>query len=109
MTEITVDSLSSSISSQIDSINQYIKSNRLGLKAINELNKQKSILSSHVNDLLGKDDVSKEDEKNTTRLIAIATNKQLTAQPKGNDTSLVIGGVVIILASVAIYYYYKKD
>jgi hypothetical protein len=66
-------------------------------------------LSSHINDLLSKDDVNEEDEKNTTRLIAISTNKQLTAHPKGNDTSLVIGGVVVILASVAIYYYYKKN
>ena len=108
MEEITVKNLTDKIQSSIKSIDTSIKSNKFGMRAISELTKQKSILANHINDLLDKGEVNEEDEKNTTRLIAIASTKQLSAEPKSSDNGL-IAAVVVLFAAVAIFYYFKKD
>jgi hypothetical protein len=109
MADINLKDLTNNVQGAIVSINTSIKSNRFGSKTINELTKQKSILSSHISDLMAKGDLNEEDEKNTTRLIAIATSKKLTAQPKTNDNKALITGIVVIFSAVAIFYYFKKE
>ena len=108
MADITVDGLKGRLQSAIDSINTSIRSNKFGTNTIDELNKQKQILSAHIDDISAKDSVNEDDEKNTTRLIAIASNKQLSAEPKSSSNNALLISVVIVFG-IAAFMYYKKN
>ena len=108
MSDININDLTNSAQSAIDNINASIKSNKYGLMTIHEMNKQKSILSKHIEDLSNKESVNEDDLKNTTRLVAIAATKQLTAQPKSKEGGLLLIGALAIVAAAATFYYSKK-
>lgn len=107
MSTISVNDLTNRLQNTIDSINKSIRSNNYGTDTIDKLAKQKTILLNHIADLSVKDVINEEDEKNTTRLIAIAETKQQSAEPKGGSSNVVVLFVLIAFSFVALYY--KKN
>jgi CHASE3 domain sensor protein len=108
MSTINVNDLKDRLQSTIDNINNSIRSNNFGTDTIDKLSKQKTILSNQINDISSKSVVNEEDEKNTTRLIAIAETKQLFSEPKGKSGNGIFIGILVVFTLAGIYYYYKN-
>jgi len=110
MSDINVNDLTNSLQSTIKNIDASIKMNRYGIGTLNELTKQKSILSNHISDLNNKQEVNEEDEKNTTRLIAISSTKLFDAKPSSSKANNgLILGVVGVFSIVGLFYYFKNN
>lgn len=104
---VSVSELTSKLKSTIENINTSIKTNKFGTKVLDELSKQKSVLKSQIDSLISKgESVNGEDELNSSRIIAIATSRQLSSMSEKNDNTMIYA-VISILTLAGIYYYYK--
>jgi hypothetical protein len=106
--EINKQDLIDKLQSAIDNINHSIKSTKLGINSINNLTQQKTILNDQIDSLKNKEVVNEDDLKTTTRIIAIATTKQLSSEPSKGLSSILFTGVIVAFIGFGIYYYIKK-
>ena len=102
--------LESELQAQIDSLVAYIKSANISDDQKAQLSIQKSILQQELDALTNKVEITLEDEKNVTRIIAIAKSKQLAQNAIKDKTNITLYvGIAVVLVAGIWYFSTRKN